>query len=128
VDQVFGGRLGLLGYRWGEALQGDATVPLTLYWRALQAPGEDLRTTLRVSDASGNLAWEWKRSPGAGRFSTDRWDANRLVRDTYFVPVNALSQTTGVELGLRPFPEGDWLLLATEPDGEPLLLIEKPNP
>jgi hypothetical protein len=118
----------LLAYRWGEATEERTAVPLTLYWRASQPPGEDLRTTLRLSDAAGSPVWEWKRSPGAGRFGTDRWEANRVMRDTYLVPVDALGRATRVELGLRPFPEGAWLLPATRLDTGPLFLIEKPNP
>ena len=128
VNDVFGGRMELLAYRWGEATEERTAVPLTLYWRASQPPGEDLRTTLRLSDAAGSPVWEWKRSPGAGRFSTDRWEANRVMRDTYLVPVDALGRATRVELGLRPFPEGAWLLPATRLDTGPLFLIEKPNP
>jgi hypothetical protein len=128
VHEVFGGRLELLAYRWGKASQGSAAIPLTLYWSAHQTPAEDLRTTLRLGDASGNPVWEWKRSPGAGRFSTDRWEANREVNDTYLVPADALAQAAGIEVGVRPFPEGDWLLPGTKPGAGPLLRIEKPNP
>ena len=128
VNEIFGGRMELLAYRWGEATEERTAVPLTLYWRAPQPPGEDLRTTLRLSDAAGSPVWEWKRSPGAGRFSTDRWEANRVMRDAYLVPVDALGRATRVELGLRTFPEGAWLLPATKLDAGPLFLIEKPNP
>ena len=128
VNEVFGGRLNQLSYGWGKALEGNAAIPLTLYWSVPQTPAEDLRTTLRLGDASGNPLWEWKRSPGAGRFSTDRWEAGRVVGDTYLVPTAALSRAAVVELGLRPFPEGDWLPPETEPGADPLLRIEKPNP
>jgi hypothetical protein len=128
LNESFGGQVELLAYRWGEASEGESVVPLTLYWRASRAVGEDLRATLRLSDAAGNLAWEWKRSPGAGRYSTDHWEVNRVVRDTYLVPADALRRAAGIELGLRPFPEGEWLLPATRPSAGPLFLIEKPNP
>ena len=82
---------------------------LTLYWRAAEPVGDDLRTALRLVDGQGNLLWEWKRSPGAGRFSTDRWPAGRDVADTYILPGDALSKAARVEVGLRPFPEGPWL-------------------
>jgi hypothetical protein len=44
------------------------------------------------------------------------------------VPADVLGRATGVELGLRPFPEGAWLLPATRLDTGPLFPIEKPNP
>jgi hypothetical protein len=139
VNETFGERLELLAYRWGEAQAAGSTVaaprpsqafetPLTLYWRASQPPGEDLRTILRLSDSVGNPVWEWKRSPGAGRFSTDRWQANRVVSDVYLVPTDALDRAERVELGLRVFPEVSWLFPASAPDSEPLLLITKPKP
>jgi hypothetical protein len=82
---------------------------LTLYWRATEPPADDLRTALRALDAEGNLLWEWKRSPGAGRFSTDRWPAGRVVADTYRIPPDALARVARVEVGVRPFPEQPFL-------------------
>jgi hypothetical protein len=61
---------------------------------------------LRVTGATGNLLGDWQRSPGAGRFSTDRWPAGRIVADTYNLPADAVGQ---VELGVRAFPDGTWL-------------------
>ena len=93
------------------AMAGDAPTSdqLTLYWRAAQHISDDLRTTLRLLDADGALLWEWKRSPGAGRFSTDRWPVGRLVADTYRIPIEILPKVQRVEIGLRPFPEGAWV-------------------
>jgi hypothetical protein len=98
----------------GSAWEGAA---LTLYWQAEEGPGEDLRTDLRVLDGQGNLLWEWKRSPGAGRYSTDRWSAGRTVADTYRIPPDALANAGRIELGVRPFPEGPWL----SPNGDATL-------
>ena len=70
---------------------------------------DDLRTVLRVMGADGALLWEAKRSPGAGRFSTDRWPPGRVVADAYAVPAGVLAAAHRVEVGLRPFPEGPWL-------------------
>ena len=97
---------------------------LTLYWRAAEAPDDDLRTALRVLDAGGNLLWEWKRSPGAGRFSTDRWPAGRIVADAYRVPADALARAAGVEVAVRPFPEGPFLA----PAGESGDFLSRPLP
>jgi hypothetical protein len=144
VNETFGGQLELLSYRWTEtdasdlaaspsqSVEAGGTLPgelsLILYWRALRPPAEDLRTTLRLSDSAGNSIWEWKRSPGAGRFSTDRWEANRVVRDVYLVPAEALDEADRVGLGLRPFTDGDWLLPATGSDAQPLFTIPGPAP
>ncbi len=132
--QVFGGRLELLALQWqGAAAAADgqmapgAAETLTLYWRALEPLSEDLRTTLRLTDEAGDLAWEWKRSPAAGRYSTDRWPVGRLVRDTYLVPSDALARAERIELGVRPFLEGDWLPPAGHPASDPFVRIPGPG-
>src|SRR5690606_3318123 len=56
-----------------------------LYWRAEQAPAHDWRTQLRIIAADGTLVWEKRRSPGYGRWSTDRWPAGTIMADRYIV-------------------------------------------
>lgn len=56
-----------------------------LYWTAAERPSQDWRVILRIVAEDGTLIWEWKRSPGAGRFSTDRWPAGYVMRDVYQV-------------------------------------------
>ena len=114
-------RIGLLelsGVAWDSPEPGQ----LTLYWRAVEKPAADLRTDLRALDASGALLWEWKRSPGAGRYSTDRWPVGRVVADTYRLPPDVVGRVATVQVGLRPFPEGPWLPVAGLPDGQLLTL------
>ncbi len=114
------GPLELLGTAWSRPASGQPA-SLTLYWRAAEPVEDDLRTALRMVDNQGNLLWEWKRSPGAGRFSTDRWPVGRDVADTYVLPGDALSKAARVEVGLRPFPEAPWLLAT--PGGEERLSL-----
>ena len=99
------GPLELVAAAWDDPAPGQ----LTLYWRATQQTPYDLRTALRLLDANGSLLWEWKRSPGAGRFSTDKWPVGRVVADTYLAPQEVVAHTTRAEVGVRPFPEGPWL-------------------
>jgi hypothetical protein len=106
------GPLELIGTAWDQPASGD----LTLYWRAMEQVQDDLRTVVRLLDAQGALVWEWKRSPGAGRLSTDRWPTGRIVADTYQVPDDVWAKTARVEVGLRPFPEGPWLRSASGGD------------
>jgi hypothetical protein len=96
------GPLELIGSAWNDE-------ELTLYWRATEPAKADLRTALRVLDAQGNIVWEWKRSPGAGRFSVDRWPRGRVVADTYRIPPDALARAARIEVGVRAFPEGPFL-------------------
>ncbi len=114
------GPVELVAAVWDKPAAGE----LTLYWRAVAPVSEDLRTALRLSDAQGKLLWEWKRSPGAGRFSTDRWPVGRLVADSYRPPAAALPQLARAEVGMRPFPEGAWLTPGNQ--GDQLLNLPLP--
>jgi hypothetical protein len=87
------------------------TEPPTLYWQAMQPIAADLRVVLRIVAEDGSLVWEWRRSPGGGRWSTDRWPSGTLVRDAYPVrwPDWAQAGRYRVEVGVQPFAE-DFLL------------------
>ena len=124
VGEGFGEQIELVGYRWDAAQSGDESRRLILYWRASRPIDADLRTSLRLLNERGEVIWEWKRSPGAGRFSTDRWPADRLVADVYHVPILRLSEAKGVEIGVRPFPEETWL---ARKDNSPSLVLSKPR-
>ena len=120
VAVTFGDGLELVATRWdvGSAdgvSASAARAGVTLYWRAARPLALDLRPALRLLDGSGNLLWERKRSPAAGRFSTDRWPAGRLVRDVYAVPADLLAGAARIELGVQPFPDGDWLPVGGQP-------------
>jgi len=104
VNATFG-PLELVATAWDDPAPGQ----LALYWRAAQRTTDDLRTAVRLFDAGGNLLWEWKRSPGAGRLSTDRWLPGRIVADTYRPPQEVWAQAVRAEVGVRPFPEGPWV-------------------
>lgn len=97
------GEIQLAGAELGDSL--------TLFWAAVQPPGEDWRTVMRVTGADGTLVWEWQRSPGQGRFATDRWPAGVTVRDAYDIrwPDWAGPGRYRVEVGVRAFG-GEWAL------------------
>jgi len=128
----FGDSVELAAFRWVGAgspgpypMGGHSGPPLpelTLYWRARVPIRQDLRIRLQLTDSAGNLLWESKRSPGAGRFSTDHWPANRLVRDVYRIPPESLAGAARVAISLRPFPEGDALAVDSRAGDEFLLL------
>ena len=124
VGRSFGEQIELIGYRWEAPQSDDKNRRLTLLWRGLRPIETDLRTSLRLLNDRGAVIWEWKRSPGAGRFSTDRWPAGRLVADVYAVPADILSRATSAEIGVRPFPEGPWLRLD---DGASSLALPAPR-
>ena len=111
------GELALIGY----TLDADPV----LYWQAAAAPMQDWRTELRVTSEDGSLVWEWRRSPGAGRWSTDRWPANTVVRDGYNVqwPDWAGPGRYRVEVGMEPY---DGELAVPQQDGQPIAGSDHP--
>lgn len=127
VGRTFGDGVELVSYRWEAAGGQSDTREVVLFWRAIRPITADLRTALRLVDAQGNVLWEWKRSPGAGRFSTDRWPVGRLVADVYRVPAGPFAGAARVEVGVRPFPEGAWLNVDGAPQ-TPFVRIEQPAP
>jgi hypothetical protein len=80
---------------------------IVLFWQAAQRPAEDWRVALRVTAEDGSLVWEWRRSPGYGRFSSDHWSVGTVVRDEYRVqwPDWADSGVYRVEVSLYPFDD-----------------------
>jgi hypothetical protein len=90
-----------------------------LYWQAQEQPSLDWRTDLRVVAEDGSLVWQWRRSPGYGRWSTDHWPAGTTLSEEYEVrwPEWAGPGRYGVEVALAPFAESP--VLPTR-DGLPL--------
>ena len=76
-----------------------------LYWHAAQPPTQDWRTQLRITAADGSLVWEWRRSPGYGRYSSDRWPAATTLADGYAIgwPDWAGPGRYRVEVAVYPF-------------------------
>jgi hypothetical protein len=87
-----------------------------LFWQAEVAPAQDWRTLLRVVAEDGSLVWEWRRSPGYGRWSTDHWPQGAVARDEYAVgwPEWAGPGRYRVEVGLMPY--GGKAVLPAGPD------------
>lgn len=94
------GELSLIDWSLGEEV--------TLYWQSNRPPTQDWRTTLRVVAEDGSLVWEWRRSPGYGRWSTDRWPEGVVVEDRYLIrwPEWAGAGHYLVEIGLQVY-EGE---------------------
>jgi hypothetical protein len=143
VSRLFGDEIELTAQKWttalpkqpseglvpteGNGLLNNGDVSLILYWVARHPISDDLRTALRLRDADGQLLWEWKRSPGAGRFSTDRWPPGRQVADEYRMPGELLGRAERLEIGVQPFPDGGWLPISGSEQGE-FLTLPLPTP
>lgn len=101
------GPLELVALHWDDPASQDGPTyrVVTLYWRAADQVSADLRVAFRLEDSAGDLVWEWKRSPGAGRYSTDRWPAGWVAADTYRIPLDALERAAKVEARVYAFPD-----------------------
>jgi hypothetical protein len=75
-----------------------------LYWQADGEPLQDWRAVLRIRAADGGQIWERQRSPGAGRWATDRWPAGAIMADEYQIdwPDWVGPGRYSVEVALRP--------------------------
>jgi hypothetical protein len=98
---------------------------LILYWTTSGSPSQDWRTVLRITAEDGSLVWEWRRSPGEGRWSTDRWSPGVIVRDVYKVgwPDWAGPGRYRVEAAVQAF-NGPWAVPVQA--GSPIASVEHP--
>jgi hypothetical protein len=97
-------------------------VPLTLHWRALQAPPYDYSVSLRLYDGAGTQVYQVdSQHPVLGTYPTSRWAAGQVVSDYYELQLDPeLSPGTyrwGVTL-YRTLPEGGWESLKVGETGE----------
>ncbi len=95
-----------------------------LYWTVREPTDQDLRVALRFLDNAGRTVWEWKRSPGAGRWSTDHWAPGYVMADVY-PPERWRHLPPGryrVEVGVYPFM-GAWISPERGGDAGPFVPI-----
>ncbi len=85
LDVNFEDQLVLLGLDLPRAtLAADATLPLTLYWRAQNPPEADYSTTMQVVDALGHLFGQ-SDAQHPGRVPTSRWRLDQYARDDHLL-------------------------------------------
>jgi hypothetical protein len=110
-----------------HAVDWPADAAPVLYWRASARISKDLRVAVRVLGADDTQMWEWRRSPGAGRYSTDRWPVHRFVADAYILPPDTVSAARRIDVGVYEFGSDVWL---TPEGGEsrPFASFEVPLP
>lgn len=101
--QAAAGPLELVAAAWSPDTGAEPS--LMLYWRAAQPAAADLRVILRMYGSDGAVLWEWKRSPGAGRYSTDRWQPAQVIRDAYRIPAEALAVLSRADVTVYAFPD-----------------------
>ena len=87
-------------------------VPLTLYWRALQAPAHDYSISLRLFDVGGQEVFKVdSQHPVLGTYPTSRWTAGEVVGDYYEIQLPADLPSGTYQWGVilyRTLPDGGW--------------------
>jgi hypothetical protein len=97
-------------------------VPVTLYWRALDAPAHDYSVSLRLFSEAGEQVFAVdSQHPVLGTYPTSRWTTGEGVADYYEMqlPLDVPSGTYhwGAVV-YRALPEGGWESLVTPERGE----------
>ena len=99
-----GAVLELAGYQYGEATFAPSTVvPLTLYWRAVEAPEHDYSVSLRLLDGAGQPVYQVdSQHPVLGAYPTSRWTAGQVVADYYEMQIRSRPAVGDLSLGRGP--------------------------
>ncbi len=86
VDAHLGAHLVLAGYHLPtDKYAPGEVIPLTLFWRAMTAPGESLKIVVHVIDDAGQLVAQYDGQPRDGLYPTHLWDAGTELMDHYGV-------------------------------------------
>jgi hypothetical protein len=108
-----GGCLELAGFGCGETDLHPATVvPLTLYWRALEAPAYDYSVSLRLFDETGQEITKIdSQHPVLGTYPTSKWSPGEVIGDYYEIQLPPDLPPGTYHWGVilyRSLPEGGW--------------------
>ena len=103
----------LAGFAHGETVYRPAeVVPLTLYWRAIQAPAHDYSVSLRLFGEDGQEVYKVdSQHPVLGTYPTSLWSTGEVVADYYEIPLAPDLPPGRYRWGVvlyRVLPEGGW--------------------
>jgi len=117
ADFTAGGEVALLGLRYpgGAQTMPGGTLKVELYWQALADVAADYEMSLALVGPDGAEPGRTAGRPAFGRYPTNGWRANELVRDprslavgararggTYSLVLTATNVQTGVRVGPTP--------------------------
>lgn len=113
VATQLGDSFELAGFAYGEAEFLPATVvPLTLFWRVLEAPAHDYSVSLRLFDEGGQEIFKVdSQHPVLGTYPTSQWNAEEVVGDYYEIQLPGDLPSGMYHWGVilyRALPEGGW--------------------
>lgn len=85
----FGDGIRMLGYDAPDAARPGETIPLTMYWEALQPAVRDYTFFAHLVDGQGKPWGQKDNQPANGFYPTSHWSSGEIVRDPYAIPVDA---------------------------------------
>jgi 4-amino-4-deoxy-L-arabinose transferase-like glycosyltransferase len=86
VEATLGGRIQLLAYQLEEErIPPGGTLHLTLYWRALEPPGQDYTVFTHLYDGSDHIWGQKDNPPVGGTYPTSQWRAGETIVDRYYI-------------------------------------------
>jgi 4-amino-4-deoxy-L-arabinose transferase-like glycosyltransferase len=121
VDISYDDKIELLGYDVSSRrVSPGSWTELTLYWHALATMDEDYSIGIRVVDPNQRVIGARNSYPGHGMLPTRLWYSGQIIRDVYWLPINAdASNATFAQIQIVVF---DHLskrdLVARDPRGE----------
>lgn len=90
VEINYDSKMKLVGYKVSSrrTLPGES-ITLSLFWQALAPMDEDYSIGIHLVDANGRVVGARDSYPGKGMLPTRLWRAGQLIRDDFWLPVNA---------------------------------------
>lgn len=125
LDLELGDVFCLLGFTYGRTQFYPAdVVPLTLHWRALQAPLHDYSISIRLLDEAGQVVFQVdSQHPVLGTHPTSLWVEGEVVSDYYEIQLPGDLLPGAYRWGVvvyRSLPDGSWQNLQVAGSGAEL--------
>lgn len=125
-----GDQIRLLGYVLGvQAPAPGETLPLFLYWQALEDVDRDYWLLIQILDEADQPLLTKDSSLSAGRYATDLWKEGDIFsfQHRLYLPPDVPPGRYRLELGIHPFSTWEWLPIRDEKGtilGEKITLTE----
>jgi len=101
---------------------------VTLYWQAANRLSDDLKVSLKLWDAQGNLFGQRDARPVHDAYPTLNWRAGEVVRDVYDVPIYPGHAAGTYRLMLTVYRAGDGMVVGEAEIGRVELLAGRGSP
>ena len=115
---TFDGQVRLLGFDTPESAIAGETLPITLYWEAVEPNGRDYTVFIHLLNDAGELVAQSDGQPGAGTYPTSIWAGGERVVDEHVLalPLGLPAGEYILFVGLYDHESGT-RLPALDPDG-----------